>query len=298
MGGRVGPVSRLAILNGFGRTLGDGIIGLQALAVALRSGAIAGPPVLFRLPGLPSMIRQLYAAAADFISVAELPWADAEPGRMPEAARGFATVIDIRDFAFDPAFRETAMIDFFLRRLGVDPDAVPSAMKRNSWLAPRVNREPRAGGYVLVCPNASMDMRSMPVEIHDRIVAWLVRHQNRPVLSQTALPAETTLAGLGSLVASAALVISTDTAMVHLADAFSRPCLAFFPTHRPEWRVRDYPHCRAVRLSSGLPEALEFARDDADIERARAAWRPDGDAGWLDRVLAGTLERLDAGQDG
>jgi hypothetical protein len=39
-----------AILNGFGRSLGDSIIGLQALTLAIEVGMIAPDPVLLRLP--------------------------------------------------------------------------------------------------------------------------------------------------------------------------------------------------------------------------------------------------------
>lgn len=285
----------VAILNGFGRTLGDGVIGLQALSVAIARGRIAPAPVpmLFRLPGLPPVLRQLYGLAGDLASVEELPWNAEKPGPLPEAAREFRSVIDLRDFAFDPAFRGTPMIDYFLARLGVDLAAVPAAEKRNSWLAPRMDPiPPREPAYVLVCPTAAMEMRCMPNAVHDRIVGWLTTHQNLPVLSQAILPPETTLAGLCALVAGAALIVGTDTAMVHLADAFSVPCLAFFPTHRPEWRVRDYPLCRAVHLPSRLPEAIEFARDEADIAEAKAAWFARGaDLNWLEPILAGMFER-------
>ena len=85
--------------------------------------------------------------------------------------------------------------------------------------------------------------------------------------------------------------MSTDTAMVHLADAFDVPCLAFFPTHRPEWRVRDYPKCRPVALRSALPLGIEFARSPADEVLVRAAWFPHGDdLGWLDRALMPLLD--------
>jgi ADP-heptose:LPS heptosyltransferase len=140
-----------------------------------------------------------------------------------------------------------------------------------------------------------MEIRCMPAEIHNRIIDWLTKNQERPILTQAALPAEPSFSGLCNLVASADFIISTDTAMVHLADAFSRPCLAFFTTHRPEWRVRDYPHCHAVYLPSGLPEALEFARDTTDITRAKSAWWPHGsDLRWLDCMLADTFAKLEA----
>ena len=103
----------------------------------------------------------------------------------------------------------------------------------------------------------------------------------------TAAPPCPTIEQLCALVAGARCVISTDTAMVHLAEAFSVPCLAIFTTHRPELRVADYPHCVAWRLPiAGLPESIEFARDEADLVAARRAWFPDGPAlSWLDRAL-------------
>jgi hypothetical protein len=80
---------------------------------------------------------------------------------------------------------------------------------------------------------------------------------------------------------------------VHLADAFDVPCLAFFPTHRPEWRVRDYPRCVPIALRSALPQGIEFARGAGDHALARRAWFPDGtDLGWLTRALAGCLAYL------
>jgi hypothetical protein len=90
-------------------------------------------------------------------------------------------------------------------------------------------------------------------------------------------------------------VIATDTAMVHLADAFGVPCLAFFPTHAPVWRVRDYPLCTAVALPGPLPRGLEFARDDRDIAAARAGWRADIVLPAVDEFLASIPDRRRSG---
>jgi glycosyl transferase family 9 (putative heptosyltransferase) len=297
------PAPRAAILNGFGRTLGDGIIGLQALHLAIRLGAIAPRPTLFRLGHLPSMVQSLYDVA-DFATIRTLPPSHAAPAVNFEGAEDFDHVIDIRDFAFDPDFQRTSMVDFFLRRLGVDPHIVPACLRRNSWLARRVAPLPphRSEGYVLVCPSSSMPLRDMPVEIHECILRHVAAIA--PVVTQGCVPSAlegkvahaspcATLTELCALVRNARWVISTDTGMVHLADAFDVPCLAFFPTHRPEWRVRDYPRCVPIALRSALPQGIEFARSASDHTLARRAWFPEGaDLGWLRRAIAGCLAYL------
>jgi Glycosyltransferase family 9 (heptosyltransferase) len=287
-----GAAAGIAILNGFGRSLGDSVIGLQALTLSIEAGRFPRHVALLRLPGLPNITRGVYDAAADLATVRTLPWFYEKPGALPDAASGYREIIDLRDFAFDPAFRGVAMIDYFLACLGVDADAVPSARKRNDWLANRVRpiAPSFAPGYVLLCPMAAMAMRSMPAAFHDRALGWLAAHAERPVLSQAFLPREQTLAGLCGLVAHASLIVSADTAMVHLADAFSVPCLAFFNTHRPEWRARDYPLCRGIHLPARLPLALEFSRGAADLAAAEAAWFPKGDdLAWLRELLIETM---------
>src|SRR5262245_26294127 len=90
------PLQRVAILNGFGRTLGDGVIGLQALHVAMKLGVIPQRPTLFRLPDLPPIVQSLHEVA-DFADIRVLPNSDATPATAFNGAQGFDHVIDIRD---------------------------------------------------------------------------------------------------------------------------------------------------------------------------------------------------------
>ena len=282
----------LAILNGFGLTLGDSIIGLQALHASLARDALGGlRPVTFRVqPERSPLIAELYARARHVAEIHPQPYKDIGLGEPDK-------LIDIRDFAFDPAFRGVAMIDYFLEKLGLDPVGVPAALKRNSWLAPalRLNRRrDLPERYVLVCPYAAMAMREIPAAAHAAILKKLAETQSLPVLTQgaapdgladrvAAVPPARSLGELCELVAGASLMVSTDTAMVHLADAFEIPCVAVFTTHRPEWRVRDYPLCRPIHRSAELPPAIEFARGPEDVAVAQAAWGED--FGWLDAAL-------------
>jgi hypothetical protein len=297
------PRTSIDILNGFGRTLGDGIIGLQALSVAIRIGAIPARTTLFRLPYLPVMVQAIYSVA-EFARRRTLPWEFSGRDRDFKPEGSDARVIDLRDFAFDPAFQQTSMIDYFLERLGVPARLISTGCKRNTWLAPRVTPAKPAfpSGYILVCPNSSTRLRDMPVAIHARILQESLGAG--PVVTQGHLPPKfagravhaelcKTLEDLCGLVRHARLIISTDTAMVHLADAFDVPCLAFFPTHRPEWRVRDYPKCLPITLRSTLPPGIEFSRGLRDEQLAHEAWFPDGDdLSWLVAVLTPTLTRF------
>nr|WP_275945479.1 glycosyltransferase family 9 protein [Bradyrhizobium sp. BRP22] len=203
------------------------------------------------------------------------------------------------------------MIDFFLQRLGVAPEQVPAGWRRNSWLASRVRtiRPALPSGYILVCPKASMRLRDMPEEIHAQILRRALALG--PVVTQGTVPDAlrrdvihlepcATLADLCGVVRHARWIISTDTGMVHLADAFGVGCLAFFPTHRPEWRVRDYPRTLSCELPTRLPRGIEFARDPGDYALARSGWFPCGDdLEWLDRAMDqardcfGARERLE-----
>jgi hypothetical protein len=301
---------RVAILNGFGITIGDSIIGLQALRVAQELGAIPGRPLLFRGPSVRPMVEAVYALAADFAETRPFP-----PGLVPERTLPppwqpdhFAKLVDIRDFAFDPGFRGVAMTDYFLSHLGVVPERIDGARKRNSWLGSRIRTVvplELPHDYVLVCPRTSIGLRDMPELIHDAILDWLLANSDAAVVTQArgpsymvgrvvSVPSLVSFAEMCGLVAGARLVVSTDTAMVHLADAFMIPCLAFFTTHDPQWRVRDYPLCTPVHLPPvGVPPALEFPRDAADVAAVRAAWFPDGpDLGWLHRALEGSLKNV------
>ena len=275
------------ILNGFGLSLGDGIIGLQALSAARALGLIEGRVVLGRRePPEKPLVPQLYGLIGDLAEV--MPFEDAPRG---------GRLIDIRDFAFDPRFACVSMIDFFLARLDIPPDVVPASLKRNRWLAERkpvLPALPLPAGYVLLCPRASIALRDMPEEIETAILMGLAARGIGPVVTQgralmgaVAAPRLSRIEELCSLVAGARAIISTDTAILHLADAFDVPSLGFFTTHRPAWRVRDYPRCMALHLpATGLPESIEFIRSEDDLRAARAAWFPAGaDLGWLARAL-------------
>lgn len=274
----------LAIVNGFGRSLGDGIIGLQALHAGQYLGLLPRP-VLVRGRFGP-MVNALYRMVSDFADLEHLPEALATtpPAPLPPAFRDrYARVIDIRDFAFDPDFRGVAMIDFFLTRLGIAPATLPPSLRRNTWLAHHITPVKPQGlpeRYLLFCPRASMRLRDIPPAAQHRLLATVSRAQSLPIVTQgEALPGTIPIGDLSSLeslcglIAHATRIVSTDTGILHLADAFNVLSFAIFTTHRPEWRVRDYPGCTPHALPvQGLPPALEFQRNAQDLQSITQAW--------------------------
>lgn len=293
-------MSGTAILNAFGRVLGDTLIGYQALHAALEEGAVTDP-VAFRLPGLGAIVDDLHAAAA-FCPTRDLPWDQAGRDRPFPGAAGFARVIDCRDLAFDPDYLAHHDLGrYFLERLGLDPRSVPPASRRIGWLRPHVAPTPPPGlppRFILVCPSSAMPLRTMPDDVHTLLCdvaaafAPVLTQGDPPGTARCAEPAAD-LDQLCGLVVAARLVISTDTAMVHLADAMDVPCVAFFPTHDPALRIAHYPRCLGVRLPTALPPNLEFARSDADVAAAHAAWRqPDLDADGLAALIGHALLSL------
>ena len=236
------------------------------------------------------MVRALYPLAADFADLADLPdgLSATPPPPLPADLRAaFGRVIDMRDFAFDDDFRAVSMVDFFLRRLGLHPHDVPAPLRRNTWLAPRVRVRRVAGlpqTYLLFCPRASMPQRDMPTALQERLLRALIDMQPLPIVTQGAVPSGFakrvvaapdcgTIEELCGLVAHAEKIVATDTAIAHLADAWSVPSHVAFTTHRPEWRVRDYPHCSATLMPvRGLPPGLEFLRSEEDLRAVEAGW--------------------------
>lgn len=280
-------MSGLLVLNGFGLSLGDSLIGLQALYAARALGRVTGRVTLRRGPGLSAMVDALYGLCR---------FAQIELGDPGVITTHDGPVLDLRDLAFDSRFAGAAMIDFFLARLGVPPATVPGALKRNLWLAPCVPRPIRAG-YVLICPRSSMRLRDWPEAVHRLVVSEVLRRHSGAVLTQgpwkgdwpnrlAPAPRAGTIEELCALVAGASALVSTDTGMVHLADAFDVPSAAVFTTHPPERRVRDYPGCHAVRVAAPDLGGVEFLRGPCDLEAMAEAWRSAlADPRWVGQLL-------------
>ncbi|KMQ80258.1 ADP-heptose:LPS heptosyltransferase [Candidatus Burkholderia pumila] len=263
------------LINAFGISLGDSIIGLSALFALKR----LHPPLRFtvyRPARSPRYVQRLYELAAPmFGKIVDLPVSLA---RLPADA----LKIDIGNQVFWPRFASMPMIDFFLWAIGVAPASVPARDKRNRWLAdlPLPPLMPEEPPYVLFCPAASTPVRSIPEPIRAHIVDRVWKKFGRPVLGFGAVDhahyrdiatqsRESNIADYFAWVKHARYVVTSDTAALHIAAGFDVPATSIFTTIASRMRARDYTNCVSIELLLPELQGVHSSAREADLEALR-----------------------------
>jgi hypothetical protein len=267
----------LHILSGMGVTLGDSVIGMNAIAW-LKERHPALRVHLYRTPHAPRFVERLYELARPLVEPVHY---------LPRPLQSLpAELVDLSDFMHWPVFATEPMVDFFLRGLGVAPDAVPASEKRNRWLS-RLELPPLPApwavqDYALFSGHASTPLRTVPVACAWKMVDRIHRAYALPVLGFGAVThphyhdIATLSPGLDHYVAwvrGARVVIGSDSSAIHLAAGFDVPTLAFFVSIEPRLRVRDYSHCCAVDARSELTHGLHQSDNPAVLREAGRIWR-------------------------
>lgn len=285
-------IKRVHIINGMGVTLGDSIVGLSALA-ALKRRYPSLSFTIYRPSRTPVFVKELYhLAAPSFGAVRDLPvFLDSLPASEPK--------IDIGNHLFWPNFSTMPMIDFFLWTLGLGPEDVPSQEKRNAWLRHLVLPELPNGWkrqpYVLITPTASTPVRSIPSRFLPKIVNRLwtefrlpivgfspVEHDNYTNVSRYSVDTATFLAW----VRGASLLVTSDTAALHVGAGFDVPTAAFFTTIPSRLRARDYPRCASIDLEIRSLTGIQASARPQDVELLDYAYSRLVDDDWIGALRA------------
>jgi hypothetical protein len=268
-------ISRVHLINAFGVTLGDSIIGLTAL-FALKRLHPHLAFTIYRPARAPRYVQRLYELASPLSGdVVELP--------VPLASLpGDALKIDIGNHLYWPRFAWMPMIDFFLWAMGVNPGDVPAHDKQNRWLRelplPAVSSDP----YVFLCATASTPVRSIPEPVRAKIVERMWDAFGLPVLGSGPVdhpryvdisPQSPDTADFFAWVRHARHLVTSDTAALHVAAGFDVPATAIFTTIAARLRARDYPHCVPIEL--GLPhlQGVHASAHDGDLDALGRAYR-------------------------
>ncbi|MGZ3268556.1 MAG: ADP-heptose--LPS heptosyltransferase [Caldimonas sp.] len=271
------PSDALHVLNGMGVSLGDSIIGINALAwLKIRHPSLRIH--LYRTPHAPAYVERLYQLASPIVEpVTYLP----RPlESIPE------DVIDLSDILYWPSFASEPMVDFFIRGLGIGSDAVPASDKANRWLSclplPGLPSPWSTCKYVLLCDQATTPLRRIPQEHAATMVDRIWRHYGLAVLGFHPIShphyrdISTRSQDLDHFIAwvkGASIVIGTDSSAIHIAAGFDVPTLAVFVSIDPMLRVRDYPNCRVLDQRTSLTEGLHESDDAIMLREVERIWR-------------------------
>lgn len=276
---------RVHLINAFGVTLGDSVIGLSALFAVKRRYPHLGFTV-YRPARAPQYVKRLYELAEPLVGeIVDLP---VPLARLPDDE----LKIDIGNQLFWPRFASMPMIDFFLWALGIAPESVASEDKRNRWLADVPLHAPAHEPYALFCPDASTPVRSIPASARARIVARLVDAMGVDVYGFGAVdhpryrdiaPLSADTADFLAWIGHARYLVTADTAALHVAAGFDVPTTACFTTIPAHMRARDYANCVAVELDLPHLRGMHASARATDLEALERAYR---DYDWRAMPLA------------
>jgi hypothetical protein len=294
---------RLSIINGFGTGMSDYIIGMTAWREVLRR--------LGRF-GFREIDVEMWVRPSGYKSAREVCVADRSMDRvevLPMPIRRFEdrdAFWDLSGLLDRPTAGKKPTIDFFLELLGVDPAGVPARDKRNriSLPLPIVKEVGDAlqnltSRYLILHPMSGDLLRNMPVDVFRRLCRMVVERLDCDVATLVPLPRmherHLDLSAISSrgylqycgLVQRSVGLISVDTSVYHIADAFNVPAVVVFSTFHPKLRSAYYPRVEGLILPGMDPHRLAAREAAGNKVTAREVMQF-----WLDIDLDDLVRRL------
>jgi hypothetical protein len=294
---------KLSIVNGFGTSIGDYLVGMTAWREVLgRLGRF----------GIREVDVEMWVRPHGYRNALDVCMADSSLDRveiLPMPVRRFEdrdAFWDLSGLSDRPTAGTKPAVDFFLELMGVDPAGVPARDKRNriSLPLPVVKEVGEAiqdvtGRYVVLHPMSGDLLRNMPVEVFRRLCRLVVEKLDCDVATLVPLPEmherHLDLSATSSqgylhycgLVQRSAGIISVDTSIYHIADAFDVPAVVVFSTYSPRLRVAYYPRVDGLLLPGMEPESLR-RREEA----GQSTTPKDVMQFWMDVDLHDLVRRL------
>lgn len=253
---------RLMLANGFGKNLGDTLIGLAAF----RSVTPLLREHLSQFTVDVMLGWHVGDAATNMFGKCDGFGTIYRQGPSLQALSRYQGFFDTTALITLPRYGEIAPVDWYLWWLGLDPDTVSPEDKRNSarlhepdmaWV--RAQLAPIPGKLFLLNPKASEPLRCMTPQATAALTdALLAQDPNNQVLFDQPVPitrprvfhladAIDTPGRLSALVAQVDGVITPDTFVQHIADAVNTPCCTLSASI-PAEHFRYYPYGRTLEL--------------------------------------------------
>lgn len=259
---KISESNHINIINGFGVTLGDSIIGLN-VCLFLKDRNKDLKINIARPCTTPDSLESLYSYAkkAGLIdSTTRMPFPLSECSQ-------YDFNIDMGNQLFRQDFQSLEMHDYFYDHMGIASHTVPQKYKQNHWLKRLPNGIKKNGEYVLFCPNASSQIRSIPFKHHAQVIEKLIEKYNLPVLGFS--PAKVKLytdishnvsdtISYINMIRNSNFVYTADSSAVHIAAGFDIPCHCIFTSINPDLRIRYYPNTTSSFIGDAVTRGLHF----------------------------------------
>ncbi|UCC13390.1 MAG: hypothetical protein JSW21_08250 [Gammaproteobacteria bacterium] len=255
---------KFAIINGFGVGVGDTLVGLTAWRSVRERFLAAG----FRNFETEMWVRP--SALNNARDACELVGTIDRINVLPMPIQSFQNCDafwDLSGLIDRPNVSKRATVDFFLELLGIDPTGVQRSEKRNHITLPLpvitevVDRlQGITSRYIIVNPKSGDLRRDMPLDVFRELCALLVNKTDCDVATLVPMPKVhdrqvdlSPISGKGfkyrcAVVKRAQAVVTVDSSLYHIADAFDVPSVVIFATISPKLRIPYYPSMEGVPL--------------------------------------------------
>ena len=261
---------RAAIINGLGTGIGDTIIGLTAMRVARQRLEDLGLEL-----DLQAWLR--FHVVKKLQPVYEHPRQTSLIRTLPADIKHLGSLDGYWDFSSmlsRPMYRQLPFVDFFLHTLGIDPATVAAEEKRNkivldqpAWQKVLPYLKQLGKPFVLLHHKTSSILKDLPIEVCQEIFEGIIARTDFDVASIVPLPIvhdrfhdlsklSTSYQAMCAIISQAHGLLSADTSVYHIADAFDVPALVIFATTDPDLHIPYYPMIDGLLLDGARDSRL------------------------------------------
>lgn len=257
------------IINGMGVTLGDSIIGINALDCIKKLNKNI-KITLIRPASCRPYIEEVYNIPNALIdNIHYMPYELSKLQKNP-------VNIDIGNQLYWSDFNTLEMHDFFLKSLGIEPATIPDEWKRNYWLQDYLPASLCNGQkYVLFCPNASTRLRAIPEKYHLKIIDLLYSTYNLPVYGfssvqhpkfrNVTLECRDTRKFI-NMISNASYVYTCDSSALHISAGYDIPTTCVFTSIPPDLRSKYYNRCSSIYIGDAVTKHIHESEDPTIID--------------------------------
>ncbi len=231
------------------------------------------------------------------------------PISLKEFFNGYDAYVELNEMLHDYNIKDnidTPIIDIFLQGLNIDSSTISDSEKRNFIkVSPKAKKElsllvsalKSCGKRLLLFnPLSSNPIRSIPQEFINKIIEDIIEKSDYQIISFSKLSYNhERFIELGEytnntenflyLLSQMDAIITVDTSVYHVADAFNIPTYVIFATLLPQSRCKYYPLVGGINIGSDKLKGKFVSKDADDIDELNRVYSENLDISLILRKL-------------